>query len=241
MRVLHIEDDPVVAEIVKQAFAANGFDSSVCGCAEDGLDFAKTYAHDAIVTDISLPDLSGFVLIKRLRHARIKAPILVLSGSTPTVADTIKALDLGADDYMTKPFHPDELVARIRAMVRRSNGHLGSMIVAGNVILDLRSMQVMIGGVNVYFLPTAMAMLKYLMLRKRQAVSKEDLLHHLYGDRDAMGGEATLAVHMTRLRKKLAETGCTGLSIDTVWGYGYRLDESPPRSSETVTPQKHGR
>jgi len=138
MHVLLIEDNKAVAEMIKLLLAGKGFNIAVADCGEDGIDLAKRYNYDIIILDLQLPDISGLQVLRTLRSAAIATPVMVLSGNM-VVDAKVKALGIGADDYLTKPFHKDELIARIQAVVRRSKGHAQSLITTGKLSVNLDS------------------------------------------------------------------------------------------------------
>ena len=149
MRALLIEDDSAVANSIELMLKSAGLNLYTTDLGEEGIDLGKIYAYDIIVLDLSLPDMSGFEVLRKLRASKVGSPILILSG-LDNVEDKIKGLGFGADDYMTKPFHKDELVARIKALVRRSKGHAQSAIHVDDLHLDLDSKAVEIDGARVH-------------------------------------------------------------------------------------------
>ncbi|MFM9864386.1 MAG: response regulator, partial [Micropepsaceae bacterium] len=132
MRVLLIEDDSAMAQSIELMLKSEGFNVYTTDLGEEGVDLGKLYDYDIIILDLQLPDMSGFDVLKQLRVNKIATPILILSGSTQ-VENKVKGLGFGADDYMTKPFHKDELIARVHAVVRRSKGHSQSVIQTGKL------------------------------------------------------------------------------------------------------------
>src|SRR3954471_24078062 len=136
MRVLLIEDDSAVAQSIEMMLKSESFNVYTTELGEEGVDLGKLYDYDIILLDLNLPDMSGFEVLRSLRISKVRTPILILSGIAG-IEDKVKGLDIGADDYMTKPFHKDELVARIQAIVRRSKGHSQSVVQTGNLIVNL--------------------------------------------------------------------------------------------------------
>src|SRR6266576_138163 len=136
MRVLLIEDDSATAQSIELMLKSESFNAYTTDLGEEGVDLGKHYDYDVILLDLNLPDMSGFEVLRSLRGAKIKTPILVLSGIADT-ADKVKALGCGADDYVTKPFHNSELVARIHAIARRSQGHAQSVVETGDLVVNL--------------------------------------------------------------------------------------------------------
>src|SRR5271163_4693324 len=138
MRVLLIEDDSSTAQSIELMLKSESFNVYTTDLGEEGIDLGKVYDYDIILLDLNLPDMSGFEVLRTLRSARIGTPILILSGLA-SIEDKIRGLGLGADDYLSKPFHKDELVARIQAIVRRSQGHAQSLIATGALVVNLDS------------------------------------------------------------------------------------------------------
>src|SRR5712671_5324401 len=136
MRVLLIEDEPTTAKSIELMLSTEGFNVYTTDLGEEGLDLGKLYDYDIILLDLNLPDMSGLEVLRSLRISRVKTPILILSGLAG-IDDKVRGLGFGADDYMTKPFHKDELVARIHAIVRRSKGHAQSVIQTGDLVVNL--------------------------------------------------------------------------------------------------------
>jgi two-component system, cell cycle response regulator CtrA len=221
MRVLLIEDNSHMARSIELMLRGEGLYVYTTDLGEEGLDLGKMYDYDIVVLDLQLPDMSGFEVLKALRVAKMRAPILILSGSA-VVEDKVKALCLGADDYMTKPFNKDELVARIQALVRRSKGHSESIVSTGRLTVDLDQKSVEVDGVRVHLTGKEYQMLELLSLRKGTTVSKEIFLNHLYGDREEPEMKI-IDVFICKLRRKLDIAGDGGSYIETIWGRGYTL------------------
>jgi two-component system cell cycle response regulator CtrA len=229
MHVLLIEDNKAVAEMIKLLLAGKGFNIAVADCGEDGIDLAKRYNYDIIILDLQLPDISGLQVLRTLRSAAIATPVMVLSGNM-VVDAKVKALGIGADDYLTKPFHKDELIARIHAIVRRSQGHSQTVIATGKLSVNLDSRTVEAKGVRVPVTAREYQILELLSLRKGATLSKELLMDHLYGGMDEPEAKI-IDVFICKLRKKLA-TVCDGEQyIQTVWGSGYRLDDTAMKAA----------
>ena len=223
MRVLLIEDDSAMARSIELMLRSEGFNIYATDLGEEGIDLGKLYDYDIIILDLQLPDMSGFEVLKSLRLAKVRAPILILSGNA-IVEAKVKALGFGAADYMTKPFHKDELVARIHAVVRRSQGHSQSVITTGKLTVNLGAKTVEVDGVRVHLTDKEYRMLELLSLRKGTTLTKEVFLNHLYSGMDDEPEAKIIDVFMCKLRKKLA---CNGVScIETVWGRGYVLRDS---------------
>src|ERR1022692_1300767 len=150
MRVLLIEDDSSIAQSIELMLKSESFNVYTTDLGEEGVDLGRLYDYDIILLDLNLPDMSGFEVLRTLRVSKVKTPILILSGLAG-IEDKCKGLGFGADDYMTKPFHKDELVARIHAIVRRSKGHAQSVIQTGDLVLNLDSKTVEAFGSRVHF------------------------------------------------------------------------------------------
>jgi two-component system, cell cycle response regulator CtrA len=169
--------------------------------------------------DLNLPDMSGFDVLRKLRISKVRTPILILSGLA-AIEDKIKGLGFGADDYMTKPFHKDELVARIHAIVRRSKGHAQSVINTDDLCVNLDNKMVEINGARVHLTGKEYQLLELLALRKGMTLTKEIFLSHLYGGMDEPEMKI-IDVFICKLRKKLANASGGKDYIETVWGRGY--------------------
>jgi len=233
MRVLLIEDDSTTARSVSLILKSEGFNVYTTDLGEEGIDLSKVYDYDIILLDLNLPDMSGFEVLRSLRAAKVQTPTLILSGHAG-VEDKIKGFGFGADDYMTKPFHKDELVARIHAIVRRSRGHAQSVIEIDDLVVNLDTRTTTINGTPVHLTPKEYQMLELLSLRKGMTMSKEMFLNHLYGGMDEPS-QKIIDVFMCKLRKKLANASGGKDYIETVWGRGYVLrqptDEEPAKIS----------
>jgi len=225
MRVLLIEDDSATAQSIELMLKCDDFKVHTTNLGEMGLDLGKLYDYDIILLDLNLPDMSGFEVLRSLRVSRIATPILILSGLAG-VEDKVKGLGCGADDYMTKPFHREELLARIHAIVRRSKGHAQSVIQTGDLIVNLDAKTAQINQVRVNLTSKEYQMLEFLSLRKAMTVTKEMFLSQLYGGMDEPAGKI-IDVFMCKLRKKLAVASSGKDYIETLWGRGYMLREPP--------------
>ncbi len=221
MRVLLIEDDPSTSRSIELMLAKANLNVYATDLGEEGIDLAKLYDYDLILLDINLPDMTGFDVLKALRVAKVETPILILSGQAET-DDKLKGFGFGADDYMTKPFNRDELVARIHAIVRRSKGHAQSIIATGKVAINLDAKTVEVAGTPVHLTGKEYQMLELLSLRKGTTLTKEMFLNHLYGGMDEPELKI-IDVFICKLRKKLANATGGENYIDTVWGRGYVL------------------
>jgi two-component system cell cycle response regulator CtrA len=225
MRVLLIEDDSAMAQSIDLMLKSEGFNVYSTDLGEEGVDLGKLYDYDIILLDLNLPDMSGFEVLKHLRVAKVQTPILILSG-TSTIENKVKGLGVGADDYLTKPFHKDELVARIHAIVRRSKGHSQSVILTGKLTVNLDTKTVEVQGSRVHLTGKEYQMLELLSLRKGTTLTKEMFLNHLYGGMDEPELKI-IDVFICKLRKKLAMATEGDNYIETVWGRGYVLRDPP--------------
>ena len=223
MRVLLIEDDSATAQSIELMLKAESFNVYTTDLGEEGVDLGKLYDYDIILLDLNLPDMSGFEVLRTLRVSKVKTPILILSGLAG-IEDKVKGLGFGADDYMTKPFHKNELVARIHAIVRRSKGHAQSVIQTGDLLLNLDAKTVEVNGQQVYLTHKEYQMLELLSLRKGKTLMKETFLNHLYGGMNEPE-QKIIDVFICKLRKKLAIASGGKDYIETVWGRGYVLRE----------------
>ena len=230
MRVLVVEDDSATAKSIELMLKSEGFICDTTSLGEDGLEIGKLYDYDIIILDLMLPDMDGYEVLKRLRAARIKTPILILSGLAE-LDNKIKGLGFGADDYLTKPFDKRELVARVQAIIRRSKGHSHSVIKTGKLMVNLDTRTVEASGQPLHLTGKEYGILELLSLRKGTTLTKEMFLNHLYGGMDEPELKI-IDVFVCKLRKKLA-TACSGENyIETVWGRGYVLrDPSPAKAS----------
>jgi two-component system cell cycle response regulator CtrA len=231
MRVLLIEDDSSMARSIELMLRSEGLNVYTTDLGEEGIDLGKLYDYDIIVLDLQLPDMSGFEVLKALRVAKVQTPVLILSGNA-IVEAKVKALGFGADDYMTKPFHKDELVARIQAVVRRSKGHSQSVIISGKLTVNLDAKTVEVDGQRVHLTGKEYQMLELLSLRKGTTLTKEMFLNHLYGGMDEPELKI-IDVFICKLRKKLAAAIDGDNYIETVWGRGYVLRD-PQDTDQTV-------
>jgi two-component system, cell cycle response regulator CtrA len=201
MRVLLIEDDSATAQSIELMLKSESFNVYTTDLGEEGVDLGKLYDYDIILLDLNLPDMSGYEVLKTLRLSKVKTPILILSGMAG-IEDKVRGLGFGADDYMTKPFHKDELVARIHAIVRRSKGHAQSVITTGDLVVNLDAKTVEVGGQRVHLTGKEYQMLELLSLRKGTTLTKEMFLNHLYGGMDEPELKI-IDVFICKLRKKL--------------------------------------
>ena len=223
MRVLLIEDDSATAKSIELMLKTGGFVVYTTDLGEDGIDLSKVYEYDIILLDLNLPDMSGFEVLRTLRASKVKTPTLILSGLAG-IEDKIKGLGGGADGYMTKPFHKDELVARIHSIVRRYRGHAQSVIEIDGLVINLDTKSVTVDGERVHLTGKEYQMLELLALRKGTTLSRKMFLNNLYGGMDEPELKI-IDVFICKLRKKLANASGGKDYIETVWGRGYMLRE----------------
>jgi two-component system, cell cycle response regulator CtrA len=221
MRILLVEDDPTTSRSIEMMLTHANLNVYCTDMGEDGIDLAKLYDYDLILLDLNLPDMSGHEVLRQVRQARVETPILILSGADDT-ENKLKGFGFGADDYLTKPFHREELVARIHAIIRRSKGHSQSVIKTGLVSVNLDAKTVDVEGKAVHLTGKEYQMLELLSLRKGTTLTKEMFLNHLYGGMDEPELKI-IDVFICKLRKKLAEATGGDNYIETVWGRGYVL------------------
>ena len=229
MRVLLIEDDSATAQSIELMLKSENFNVYTTDLGEEGIDLGKIYDYDLILLDLNLPDMSGLDVLRQLRVAKINTPIMILSG-TAEIDTKVKSFGGGADDYMTKPFHKDELVARIHAVVRRSKGHAQSVIRTGDIVVNLDAKTVEVNSNRVHLTGKEYQMLELLSLRKGTTLTKEMFLNHLYGGMDEPELKI-IDVFICKLRKKLATATMGAHYIETVWGRGYVLRDPQDNSA----------
>ena len=221
MRVLLVEDEPITARAISLLLKVdcNAVVEAV-DTGEEAVEMARHYDYDLVLLDLMLPDMDGFDALRRLRASGQSAPVMVLTGLSRPQAK-VQAFSAGADDVMTKPFDRSELVARIKAIVRRSKGHSHPGLQIGRMLLDLDTSQVSVDGASVHLTGKEYAILELLALRRNMVLTKEAFLNHLYGGLDEPEMKI-IDVFICKLRKKLANAGAPNL-IGTVWGRGYIL------------------
>ena len=221
MRILLVEDDPTTSRSIELMLTHANLNVYCTDMGEDGIDLAKLYDYDLILLDLNLPDMSGHEVLRQVRQARVETPILILSGADDT-ENKLKGFGFGADDYLTKPFHREELVARIHAIIRRSKGHSQSVIKTGRVSVNLDAKTVDVEGKAVHLTGMVFRMLARLSFCTGTTLTKEMFLNHLYGGMDEPELKI-IDVFICKLRKKLAEATGGDNYIETVWGRGYVL------------------
>lgn len=233
MRILLVEDDPTTSRSIELMLTHANLNVYCTDLGEEGIDLAKLYDYDLILLDLNLPDMNGHEVLRQLRLAKVETPVLILTGSDDTESK-IRGFGFGADDYMTKPFHREELVARIHAIIRRSKGHAQSVIHTGRIDVNLDAKTVEVEGQAVHLTGKEYQMLELLSLRKGTTLTKEMFLNHLYGGMDEPELKI-IDVFICKLRKKLSEATGGENYIETVWGRGYVLRE-PDEVAAPVEP-----
>jgi len=218
MRILVVEDDVNLNRQLKEALTDAGYAVDVAFDGEEGHFLGDTEPYDAVVLDIGLPQMDGLSVLESWRREGKAMPVLLLT-ARDRWSDKVQGIDSGADDYVAKPFHMEEVLARIRALVRRAAGHASNEIVAGSVRLDVRSGKVTVDGQSVKLTSHELRLLSYLMHHKGKVISRTELTEHLY-DQDFDRDSNTIEVFVGRLRKKLPEE-----CIQTVRGLGYQIAE----------------
>jgi len=232
MRILLVEDDATTSKSIEMLLSHASLNLYKTDLGEEAIDLAKLYNFDLILLDLKLPDMRGHEVLRQLRLARIDTPTLILSGDDNTDSK-IRGLGSGADDYLIKPFHREELVARIHAIIRRSKGHSQSIIETGKIALNLDAKTVEVDGKSVHLTGKEYQMLELLSLRKGAILTKEMFLNHLYGGMDEPELKI-IDVFICKLRKKLSRACANENYIETVWGRGYVLKDPKPRQNEPV-------
>lgn len=216
MRVLVVEDEPALLSVIARALREEGYAADEAADGAEGLFKATHYDYDAVVLDLMLPRLDGWALLQRLRATR-RTPVLILT-ARDAVRDRVRGLDCGADDYLVKPFDLSELLARVRALIRRSAGQASSEIVLGDIILDTRKRVVRRGGEEVALTAREYAILEYLALRRGEVVTRTCIYEHIFDENDDTLSNL-VEVHVSNLRKKLGRD-----LIQTRRGMGYVID-----------------
>ena len=234
MRILLIEDDTPTAKSIEALLKKEGLVVDTTNFGQYGLEVGKIYDYDGIILDLMLPDIDGLEVIKKLRSANVRTPVIVLSGLSDC-KDKVKCLDIGADDYITKPFEGAELVSRIQAVVRRSKGHAESIIKIGRITVNLQSRRVEVDGKVLHLTGKEYSILELLCLRKGATLTKDMFLNHLYGGMDEPELKI-IDVFVCKLRKKLMDALDGECYIETIWGRGYTIKdivEPDPNKEDT--------
>ena len=220
LRALVVEDDPDLNRQLRQALLDSGFAVDTAHDGEDGFFLGDTEPYDIVILDIGLPKMDGISILEQWRRAGRNMPVIILT-ARDRWSDKVAGIDAGADDYLAKPFHMEELLARVRAQVRRFAGHAKSEIECGPLRLDTRTARVTCNGQPIKLTSHEYRLLAYLMHHNERVVSRTELVEHLY-DQDFDRDSNTIEVFIGRLRKKIPAD-----MIKTVRGLGYRLTQEP--------------
>jgi two-component system OmpR family response regulator len=222
VRILVVEDDAMLADAVARALSQAAHAVDIARSGEEADRALGTIQYDLVLLDLGLPGLDGYEVLKRLRARRSRVPVLVLT-VRDALADRITGLDLGADDYLTKPFHLAELEARVRALIRRANSGTSSEVVHGRLRLDMAGRRLYCDSLPIELSARELAVVELLLLREGRVVTKQQIVDHLYGWEEASTSNA-VEVFIYRLRRKLDSSGVV---IRTVRGLGYLLESDP--------------
>ncbi len=234
MRILLVEDDPATAQTIEAMLRKEDWVVDTTDMGEDGIEIGKLYEYDLVVLDLMLPDMDGLDVLRQLRNSKVETPVLILSGLTePT--KKVQGLGIGADDYLTKPFNREELLARIQAIVRRSKGHAQPKVEVGKLTVHLEARTAEVEGEPLHLTGKEYGILELLALRKGTTLTKEQFLNHLYGGMDEPELKI-IDVFICKLRKKIANATGGDHYIETVWGRGYVLRETS--AAEDLPPAK---
>jgi DNA-binding response OmpR family regulator len=220
MRILLVEDEPKIAYSIATALTAANYRVDAVRDGETAWFRGDTEDFDLIILDLGLPKMDGLAVLKRWRAAGKMMPVLVLT-ARGTWPERVEGIDAGADDYLAKPFQIEEVLARVRALIRRSVGQGSAVLTAGPIALDTRQMRVLLDGAPIAVSPLEYRLIAYLLHHKGRVVPPSELIEHLYGDDDARDANALEAI-MTRLRKKLGQE-----FIETRRGFGYLVADQP--------------
>jgi len=216
MRILLVEDDPDLSRQLKQSLGDAGYAVDYAADGEEAQFLGETEPYDAIILDLGLPKIDGVSVLERWRRENVSTPVLILT-ARGAWSEKVGGFDAGADDYLTKPFHTEELLARLRALVRRAAGHASPSLACGALRLDPRAARASVDGEPVRLTSLEYRLLHYLMLHQGRVISRTELVEHLY-DQDFDRDSNTIEVFVGRLRKKIGPD-----RIETVRGLGYRL------------------
>jgi len=235
MRLLLVESDQATAQALIKTLKQGGITVDHAHTGHEAIDMLRHYDYDLALTELTLEDLEGYEVIRRVRKTQIQTPIIVLSGLNRAEAK-IKAFHAGADDYITKPFDSEELMARLQAVLRRSRGFSTTVMTVGPLALDLNAKSASVNGNHVQLTGKEYAILELLVLRRGNVLTKDAFLNHLYGGIDEPEMKI-IDVFICKLRRKLQQFGA-GHLIGTVWGRGYVLrDDTKPVAPGASTEQ----
>jgi two-component system OmpR family response regulator len=224
VRTLIVEDHERMAELIRQSLTEEGFTVDVAATGEDGVSLATEYEYDAVVLDVMLPGIDGFEALDRIRAAHATTPVLMLT-ARDAVEDRVRGLDSGADDYLTKPFSLAELLARIRALMRRGQAERTPVLAVGDLSLDPATHEVRRGSTPIDLTAKEFALLEFFMRHKGEVLSRMRLLEHVW-DFAFDGDSNVVDVYVRYLREKIDRPFGVE-TLETVRGSGYRLREDP--------------
>lgn len=219
-KVLIVEDDQGVCETVKDWLENQLHTVEAVHCGDDAIEYLKTYSYDVIILDLYLPDIDGLEVLQRYRAAGGAARVLILTGRNE-VRDRERGLDLGADDYLGKPFHPRELAARLRALIRRDSMNTSTQLIVGKFVLDLTALKLSRGGESIQLLPKELTLMELFMRNPDHIFNTEQILQKVW-TADAETSPETLRVHIKRLRDKI-DVEAKPSAIQNIKGLGYKL------------------
>ncbi len=233
MRILLVEDDSNTSDMIVKALRAEGFTCDITETGEDAMQLTKLYQYDGILLDLMLPDMEGTELLRRLRSTKNQTPIIILS-ALDGVAEKVRGLSAGADDYVEKPCNNKELVARLHAVVRRAMGYADSKITLGRISINLQTKTAKTDGIPLKLTSKEYSILELLILKRGHTLSKEAFLTHLYDETSEEPAQKIVDVFICKLRKKLQNAlGTKHMYIETIWGRGYML-VNPEANEEKV-------
>ena len=232
MRLLLIEDDPSVAGSIELMLKSEDFRVETTHLGEDGVSLGQVNEYELIILDLNLPDISGYDVLRSLRAGRIRTPVLLLSGLAD-IQHKVKGLGFGADDYLTKPFHKDELLARIRAVLRRSGDQSKNVIRCGDLVVNLDHKRVEIAGRDLDLTRREYEIIELLAGRQGAPTTKEMFLNHMYGAMDEPE-QKIIDVFVCKARKKIVQASGGRDYIETVRGRGYTLREPQALKANTA-------
>ena len=235
MRVLLVQSELAASQDTMHTLKANGGIVDHVNTGEEALELVRFYDYDIVLLDLMLPDMDGYEVVRRMRSSRIEAPVVILSGLTQPQAK-VRAFNVGADDFITKPFDSTKLLARMKAIVRRSKGYSQPTLRVGALQLNLENREVLVSGEPVHLTGKEYAVLELMVLRKGIVLTKEAFLNHLYGGMDEPEVKI-IDVFICKLRKKLAAAGA-GEIIGTVWGRGYTVRDQVAQTDKATAPRK---
>ncbi len=222
MRILLVEDEKSLSDIIKKGLEEEGYAVDIAYTGNDGLFMAENYPLDIIILDIMLPGMDGITILKKIRSKEIHTPVLILTAKD-TIDDKILGLDSGAEEYLTKPFSFEELLARIRVLLRKNTGFKSSVLKIDNLVIDMNSHKVQRGKKDIYLTAKEYALLEYMAINKNKVLNRTNITEHLY-DFDFNLDSNVVDVFIARLRQKIDE-GFNKKLILTVRGSGYILKD----------------